>query len=83
MMMLMRMLFIPLVVTRFSASITNTRAHGTEKKIETKNNVFQLDSDDVERAIAAAFDIRATRIAEGNLDEESETSLRCVSGSGL
>uniref|UniRef100_A0A8R1IBM9 Uncharacterized protein n=1 Tax=Caenorhabditis japonica TaxID=281687 RepID=A0A8R1IBM9_CAEJA len=41
--------------------------------------VCQLDSEDVEKAIAAAFDIRATRMAEGNQDEESETtSLREV-----
>ncbi|EFO97596.1 hypothetical protein CRE_10671 [Caenorhabditis remanei] len=43
----------------------------------THGFMCQLDSEGVERAISAAFDIRAARVAEGLIhDEENDASLR-------
>lgn len=43
----------------------------------THGFMCQLDSEGVERAISAAFDIRAARVAEGLIrDEENDVSLR-------
>lgn len=59
-----------------SISKTDTPASLTENLI-THGFMCQLDSEGVERAISAAFDIRAERQqTEGTQDEEMDTSLR-------
>ncbi|CAI2311085.1 unnamed protein product [Caenorhabditis sp. 36 PRJEB53466] len=49
-------------------------ADSLTENLVTHGFVCQLDSEGVEKAISAAFEIRATRLAEGNLDEGSETT---------